>query len=160
MSKRQIAKIPEAQLAKAVETGIFDSIRLWWNGKISASECAKNAVIEGVAAACGVAGAIAGQAAAAKIGTLENLLMKTGYDAGSAAGRAFMTWLMDCLFNDDKSLDNAYAVLGVKMDASKEDVERAYKAKRARAHPDKGGSSEEFIKVQAAWDTIKVAKGW
>ena len=51
-------------------------------------------------------------------------------------------------------MTDAYSVLGLKKGASKEDVFKAYKQKALKAHPDKGGSSEEFKKVMDARDTL------
>lgn len=48
-----------------------------------------------------------------------------------------------------------YDVLGVKPDASKEEIQRAYRKAAMREHPDRrGGSTEGFQKVQRAGDTL------
>lgn len=44
-----------------------------------------------------------------------------------------------------------YDVLGCSPDADAEEVRARYKAARKRAHPDSGGSSDEFHKVQQAY---------
>ncbi len=44
-----------------------------------------------------------------------------------------------------------WAVLGVSPDASPSEVDAAYKIKRRDAHPDKGGSNDEFSRVTEAW---------
>ncbi|BES72218.1 hypothetical protein RE428_32360 [Marinobacter nanhaiticus D15-8W] len=44
-----------------------------------------------------------------------------------------------------------YDVLGCSPSASPAEVQSAYKAARAKAHPDRGGSDDEFNRVQAAW---------
>lgn len=44
-----------------------------------------------------------------------------------------------------------YDVLQCAPDASKDEVVRAYKAARAKAHPDRGGSEESFHQVQQAY---------
>jgi curved DNA-binding protein CbpA len=43
-----------------------------------------------------------------------------------------------------------YATLGVPPDAPKDEVRKAYRRRARRAHPDAGGSAEEFAKVQRA----------
>jgi len=63
------------------------------------------------------------------------------------------------LKTDDTELD-PFTILGVDTNATKEGVTRAYREKAARAHPDKGGSNEEMAKVNAAFEAIKLFKGW
>lgn len=53
-----------------------------------------------------------------------------------------------------------FMVLGVGMDASEEEVTKAYKEKARAVHPDKGGSNEEMVKVNAAYEVIRRLKGW
>lgn len=53
-----------------------------------------------------------------------------------------------------------FSILGVRPDASEEEVKKAYKAKAAEVHPDKGGTNEQMILVNAAFEAIKRAKGW
>lgn len=47
--------------------------------------------------------------------------------------------------------DPWYEVLGVAESASVDVVEKAYQRLRSTAHPDKGGSSEAFHRINAAW---------
>ena len=47
-----------------------------------------------------------------------------------------------------------FAVLGVEPDASTETIRAAYRRAARRAHPDTGGSVEEFGAVQAAWEVL------
>ncbi|GIG19590.1 hypothetical protein Cch01nite_03140 [Cellulomonas chitinilytica] len=47
-----------------------------------------------------------------------------------------------------------YELLGVASDASDDDLRRAYRAAVRRAHPDTGGSAEQFAAVQAAWEVL------
>ena len=47
-----------------------------------------------------------------------------------------------------------YKILGVSKDATKKEIDTAWKSKRIKAHPDKGGSEEDFQKLQTAYDTI------
>jgi DnaJ-class molecular chaperone len=49
---------------------------------------------------------------------------------------------------------NPYEVLGVSLAASDDEIKAAYKAKILANHPDKGGDTEEFRKVQDAYDML------
>ena len=49
---------------------------------------------------------------------------------------------------------NPYEVLGVAPTASDDDLKRAYRRRLRQAHPDTGGSSAEFDRVQQAWQRI------
>lgn len=59
----------------------------------------------------------------------------------------------------DASLD-PFAILGVGPNASRAEVDKAYREKARRAHPDVGGSNEEMIKINAAYEAIRRFKGW
>lgn len=48
-----------------------------------------------------------------------------------------------------------YDDLGVSQDASERDIKKAYKRQAAKAHPDKGGSEEEFRKVSHAYAILR-----
>lgn len=47
-----------------------------------------------------------------------------------------------------------YATLGVAKNATPEDIKKAYRRLAAIHHPDKGGDTAEFQKVQAAYETL------
>lgn len=47
-----------------------------------------------------------------------------------------------------------YATLGVAKNAAPEDIKKAYRRLAAIHHPDKGGDTAEFQKVQAAYETL------
>lgn len=47
-----------------------------------------------------------------------------------------------------------YHLLGVGMDAGDEEIKSAYRANARRVHPDAGGSSEEFVRLTQAYDTL------
>lgn len=55
---------------------------------------------------------------------------------------------------------NPFTILGVSIDASEEEVKKAYRRKAAKAHPDKGGSDLEMAKVNAAYEVLRRVKGW
>jgi ferredoxin len=48
-----------------------------------------------------------------------------------------------------------FDVLGVETDADESDVSRAYRERVKEAHPDQGGSREEFMRVQQAYASIR-----
>ncbi len=54
---------------------------------------------------------------------------------------------------------NPFVILGVSQDASMEEVNRAYRDKAAKAHPDVGGSHAEMVRINAARDAIRIFRG-
>lgn len=50
---------------------------------------------------------------------------------------------------------DAYDVLGVPPNCSKDDAKAAYRKLASQNHPDKGGNTATFQKIQAAWDAIE-----
>jgi DnaJ-class molecular chaperone len=46
-------------------------------------------------------------------------------------------------------------VLGVSKTASDDEIKRAFRKLILKCHPDKGGNSEEFIKVRDSYDVLK-----
>lgn len=56
---------------------------------------------------------------------------------------------------DDESGDrDARAILGVGPEANAQEIRAAYRAKMARAHPDRGGSHSEAARLTAARDRL------
>ena len=53
-----------------------------------------------------------------------------------------------------------FEILGVDMNATEEVVKSAYRKKAYKSHPDHGGSHEDMVKVNAAWEAIQIFKGW
>jgi curved DNA-binding protein CbpA len=51
-------------------------------------------------------------------------------------------------------MKDLYAVLGVKKEATQEEIKVAYKALAQKNHPDKGGSVEIFTAIQTAYDVL------
>lgn len=49
---------------------------------------------------------------------------------------------------------DCYAVLGVEPDADLETIRRAILAEVRRAHPDRGGSHEQMVLVNEAWEIL------
>ena len=61
------------------------------------------------------------------------------------------------IMNDKKVTD--YDVLGLKANATAEDIKRAYRKKALKNHPDKGGNLNEFLKIQEAYERIEAGIG-
>jgi hypothetical protein len=59
----------------------------------------------------------------------------------------------------DSSCD-PFVILGVNMDSTKEEVEKAFKEKAFKHHPDHGGTHEDMVRVNAARDAIYMFKNW
>jgi hypothetical protein len=55
---------------------------------------------------------------------------------------------------DSPLASNPYEVLGVAPNASDDELKRAYRKRLREAHPDTGGSSAEFDRVQQAWQRV------
>ena len=55
---------------------------------------------------------------------------------------------------------NPFTILGVSMDATREEIEKAYREKAKKVHPDKGGTDMDMMRVNAAYETIKQFRGW
>lgn len=53
-----------------------------------------------------------------------------------------------------------YEILGVKPNATKDEVKKTFRRRAHATHPDRGGSKEEFIKVNAAYEAICRVRGW
>ncbi|MFC3477119.1 J domain-containing protein [Halobacterium litoreum] len=55
----------------------------------------------------------------------------------------------------DRPRREDYRVLGVEPDASAEEVKAAYREKARDLHPDRGGDSEQFSRVNEAYERLK-----
>ena len=51
-------------------------------------------------------------------------------------------------------VDSPYDVLGLDADADDTEIERAYRRRVKEAHPDRGGSAEEFQRVRKAYEAV------
>jgi DnaJ-class molecular chaperone len=47
-----------------------------------------------------------------------------------------------------------YSALGVSKDASQDEIKRAFRRLASQHHPDKGGDTQKFQEIQAAYDTL------
>ena len=55
-----------------------------------------------------------------------------------------------------KASDNIDPIFKIKKSSSEEDFKKAYRKLVLEHHPDKGGDSKVFIKIQEAWEKLKV----
>lgn len=53
---------------------------------------------------------------------------------------------------------NFYEVLGVKKDATHDEIKKAYKRLAMKHHPDRGGDTEKFAKITEAYEVLKDPK--
>lgn len=51
-------------------------------------------------------------------------------------------------------MKNLYDILGIKKDASPEDIKKAYRKTSKKTHPDKGGTKEEFQETKKAYEVL------
>ena len=142
---------------------IYKDICRWWKGEISGVRCVKN-VIDGTASmAAGVGGGFAGAA----IGTA--LIPGVGTVIGGIVGgitaasvmSALSDWVTQKIFNlpKEEALENAYRFLGLSYGASNDQINAAFKRLVLKYHPDKGGSYEDWHKLQVSMAVIKASKG-
>jgi curved DNA-binding protein len=54
-------------------------------------------------------------------------------------------------------MNNLYNTLGIDRTASPDDIKRAYRKMAAQHHPDRGGNTEKFQEIQAAYDILSDA---
>lgn len=52
------------------------------------------------------------------------------------------------------TLSDAYHILGLRNDATLAEVKTAYRSRVAEAHPDRGGTAAEFIRIRAAYEIL------
>ena len=50
---------------------------------------------------------------------------------------------------------NFYEELGIKKNATKNEIQSAYRSLVKKHHPDAGGEKERFLAIQIAWETLK-----
>ncbi len=94
--------------------------------------------------------------------TLSRGAVWPGIGFGVLAAAAWLVWpafnrrlqKYDSAAAEDPRDAQARAVLGVSATASESDIRRAYRAKMASAHPDRGGSNAEAARLTAARDRL------
>lgn len=134
----------------------------WWNGKITGVRCIKMIITSMVSVTAGVVGGMAGGAVGSCAGPVG--VFVGGVIGGlwsSSRAIYFIEYMTSKLFGlpKDAALENAYKFFGVDMNASNEEINKIYRAMCLKKHPDKGGSSEDFIEVQLHMGVIKLARG-
>lgn len=67
----------------------------------------------------------------------------------------FMAQGMNTKFREHNALEAAKTVLGVTAPWTEVDLKTAYRARVKIFHPDQGGTEEEFLALQAAYDALK-----
>ena len=55
-------------------------------------------------------------------------------------------------------MKNYYNILGVKEDASSDQIKKAFKDIAKKEHPDRGGDEAKFKEANEAYDTLKDTK--
>ncbi|XP_072398105.1 uncharacterized protein [Diabrotica undecimpunctata] len=138
------------------------NIKRWWKGEISGKRCCKN-IIDSLAT---ISGSVGGGFAGVALGTLGGPvgMIIGGIGGGMLGGelaKTFSQWMTEKIFDVPKSeaLENAYNFFDLRNKASNHQINTAYRQKCLEYHPDKGGSSEMFHKVQMEMAVIKAAKG-
>jgi hypothetical protein len=143
----------------------YDAIKnllRWWRGEITGTRCCKNIVDSTFTIGAGVAGGIGGAALGSFIGPLGTV---AGGIIGGIISSQAINFLIDRLTQSlfeipkDEALENAYNFIGVKMTASNNEINTAFRKLCLKHHPDKGGKSEDFLLVQVHMGVIKLARG-
>lgn len=104
-----------------------------------------------------VGGMLATLIRSVQINTLRGLQQKVARMEGEIEG------VISKLSKQDvgtSAVPDPFTVLGVTPSATKEEVTEAYRKKAAKVHPDKGGSNEQMILVNAAFEAIRRFRGW
>jgi hypothetical protein len=84
-----------------------------------------------------------------------------GVTSATAANK-ISDWLTQKLFNLPKgadALENAYMFLGLDCGASNDEINSSFRQLALKCHPDKGGSYDDWHKLQVAMTIIKLSKG-
>uniref|UniRef100_A0A914W1C7 J domain-containing protein n=1 Tax=Plectus sambesii TaxID=2011161 RepID=A0A914W1C7_9BILA len=138
------------------------NIRRWWKDNISGKRVAKNIIDSCTTLVAGYGGSTAGATAGSFFGPTGTLIGSViGGLAGSSGGGLLINMLTQELFDipKDEALENAYNFLGVSRHATNNEINKAYRSLSLKYHPDKAGSQQEFVKLQACMEIIKVARG-
>lgn len=60
----------------------------------------------------------------------------------------------------DQALHNAFTLMGLNSNASNDAINRQFRALCLKYHPDKGGDSDSFNKLQIAMTVIRNSRGY
>lgn len=140
----------------------YNNIKRWWRGEISGERCAKNVIDAMVTTAAGVggglSGAVLGATVAGPIGAVVGGVV--GWTVSSNLANILSDRLTLWVFGVPKSeaLENAYNYLQVKPNATNAEVNKAFRKMCLKHHPDKGGTSEEFLILQNYMAVIRMAR--
>lgn len=52
-------------------------------------------------------------------------------------------------------MTSPHEILGISAEATEEEIRKAYRRAAMQHHPDRGGSTETFLAVQAAYDALQ-----
>ena len=140
----------------------LSSIYKWYNGEISGKRVGKNIIDAMGSVTGGLGGGAAGAAVGSVLGPAGMIVGGiVGGIAGSVVGEKLADMLTTVIFDlpKDVAVENAYNYLGVPHTANNKDVNDAYKRLCLKHHPDKGGSHDEFAKLQSYMGIIKIHRG-
>lgn len=142
---------------------VMQSLHRWWKGEITGVRCAKNIIDSCVGLAAGVGGGFAGAAIGTAIspglGTIIGGVV--GGVISSTVASTFSDWATQKIFNlpKEEALENAYRFLGLSYGASNNEINSCFRLLALEYHPDKGGSYEDWHKLQLSLGLIKISKG-
>lgn len=150
-----------------LSASIIKDIKRWWNGDIGGRRFVKNIVDPVVSipltlagGVCGsMFGAIQGLVTRGPLGMLDGTIA-CGVD-GAMAGNKISDLLTEMIFGlpKEEALENAYKYFGLKMTASNDEINSAFRRLCQKNHPDKGGCLVEFHRTQLHMAVIKAARG-
>uniref|UniRef100_A0A914UMB6 J domain-containing protein n=1 Tax=Plectus sambesii TaxID=2011161 RepID=A0A914UMB6_9BILA len=155
------------EIAKAIAAGylIYEAMKniyRWWNGKISGKRVAKNIADPCATVAAAIGGSIVGATMGSCFGSFGTVVSTViGGLVGSAGGGLLINMLSQELFDtpNDEALENAYNILNVNRRSTDDEINNAFYSLSVKYHPDKGGSYQDFVKLQTCMEIIKVARG-
>uniref|UniRef100_A0A914VWJ6 DnaJ homolog subfamily B member 9 n=1 Tax=Plectus sambesii TaxID=2011161 RepID=A0A914VWJ6_9BILA len=138
------------------------SIYRWWKGEITGKRATKNFIDSCVTVAAGTLGSIGGATGGGLFGPIFTMLGGSigGIVASVVVGVSFDI-LSQKMFDIPKgeALEAAYDFLGVSMQATDDEINKAFRSLCLKYHPDKSGSQQNFLKLQSYMGIIKVARG-
>jgi hypothetical protein len=155
-------KIACGLAAVALAYVVFKNIYRWYTGEISGKRCAKLILDSISSLAGGVAVGCAGAAIGGCIGPVGMVL--GGVIGGLIGGKSIelaADWLTRKIFDlpKEEAVENAYNFLGVKQNASNDEINKKFRTLCLKYHPDKGGKAEDFQKLQISMAVIKFSRG-
>jgi DnaJ-domain-containing protein 1 len=53
-----------------------------------------------------------------------------------------------------------FAILGIRPGATEQEVDKAYREKAKKCHPDLGGNKEDMVKLNLAYESLRRYYGW